>query len=43
MFEYLLRRVAVLEHYMVQDNTEILEQDLQLENIYESFIKAMKN
>lgn len=43
MFEYLLRRVAVLEQYMVQDNTEILEQDLQLENIYESFIKAMKN
>jgi serine O-acetyltransferase len=43
MFEYLLRRVAVLEHYMVQDNKEILEQDLQLENIYESFIKAMKN
>jgi len=43
MFEYLLKRVAVLEHFMVQDNTEILEQDLQLENIYESFIKAMKN
>lgn len=43
MFEYLLKRVAVLEHYMVQDNKEILEQDLQLENIYESFIRAMKN
>lgn len=43
MFEYLLKRVAVLEHYMVQDNSDILEQDLQLENIYESFIKAMKN
>jgi serine O-acetyltransferase len=43
MFEYLLKRVAVLEHYMVQDNKEILEQDLQLENIYESFIKAMKH
>jgi serine O-acetyltransferase len=43
MFEYLLKRVAVLEHCLVQDNTEILEQDLQLEDIYESFIKAMKN
>ncbi len=43
MFEYLLKRVAVLEHYMVQDNKEILEQDLHLENIYESFIKAMKH
>lgn len=43
MFEYLLKRVAILEHYMMQDNTEILEQDLHLEDIYESFIKAMKN
>lgn len=43
MFEYLLKRVAILEQYMVQDNKEILEEDLQLENIYESFIKAMKN
>lgn len=43
MFEYLLKRVAVLEHILVQDNTEILEQDLQLEDIYESFIKAIKN
>ena len=43
MFEYLLKRVAVLEHILVQDNTEILEQDLHLEDIYESFIRAMKN
>ncbi len=43
MFEYLLKRVAILEHHMVQDNKEILDQDLQLENIYESFIQAMKN
>ena len=43
MFEYLLKRVAVLEQILVQDNTQILEQDLQLEDIYESFIRAMKN
>ena len=43
MFEYLLRRVAVLEHAMIRDNKEILDQDIELENIYESFIKAMKN
>lgn len=43
MFEYLLKRVAVLEHAMVKDNKEILEQDIELEHIYESFIKAMKN
>jgi len=43
MFEYLLKRVAVLEHILVEDNKELLEQDLELESIYESFIKAMKN
>jgi serine O-acetyltransferase len=43
MFEYLLKRVAVLEHILVKDNKEVLEQDLELEHIYESFIKSMKN
>jgi len=43
MFEYLLKRVAVLEHILVQDNKEVLDQDLELEQIYESFIKSMKN
>jgi len=43
MFEYMLKRVAVLEHILVKDNKELLEQDLELENIYESFIKSMKN
>lgn len=42
MFEYLLKRVAVLEHIMVKENREILEQDIELEHIYESFIKSMK-
>ena len=43
MFEYLLKRVAVLEHILVEDNKNVLEEDLELEHIYESFIKAMKN
>ena len=43
MFEYLLKRVAILEHILVEDNKELLEEDLELENIYESFIRAMKN
>ncbi len=43
MFEYLLKRVAILEHILREDNKEILEQDIELEHIYESFIKAMKN
>jgi serine O-acetyltransferase len=42
IFDYLLKRVAVLEHIIVKENKEILDQDLELENIYESFIKAMK-
>jgi serine O-acetyltransferase len=43
MFEYLLKRVAVLEHVIVEDNKTVLEQDLELEHIYETFIKAMKS
>lgn len=43
MFEYLLKRVAILEHIMVKENNEIVEQDLELEHIYESFIKSMKS
>jgi len=42
MFEYLLKRVAILEHILVEDNKSVLEEDLELEDIYESFIKAMK-
>ena len=43
MFEYLLKRVAILEHVLVEDNKSVLEDDLELEHIYDSFIKAMKN
>ncbi|MEA1956011.1 MAG: serine O-acetyltransferase [Campylobacterota bacterium] len=43
MFEYLLKRVAILEHILNEDHKELLEQDLELEHIYESFIEAMKN
>lgn len=43
MFEYLLKRVAVLEHILMEDNKNLLEKDLELENIYESFIRAMKS
>lgn len=43
MFEYLLKRVAILEHILVKDNNNVLVEDLELESIYESFIKAMKS
>lgn len=42
MFEYLLKRVAVLEHILVADNKKVLDEDLELETIYDSFISAMK-
>jgi serine O-acetyltransferase len=43
IFEYLIKRVAVLEHAVMKDNKEIIDEDIKLEHIYESFIKAMKN
>jgi len=43
MFEYLLKRVAILEHILNEDHKELLEQDLELEDIYKTFITAMKN
>ncbi len=43
MFEYMLKRVAILEHILMKDHKELLDEDLQLEHIYESFIKSMKN
>lgn len=43
MFEYLLKRVAILEHVLMKDNKEITEQDVELEHVYESFIKSMNS
>lgn len=43
MFEYLLKRVAILEHIIMEDDKNLLEKDIELEKIYESFIKSMKN
>ncbi len=45
LFEYLLKRVAVLEHLMLKekDAKELIEKDLELEQIYKSFIDSMKN
>ena len=43
MFEYMLKRVAILEHILVEDHKDLLDQDLELEQIYDSFIKSMKS
>ena len=45
LFEYLLKRVAILEHLMLKekDAKELIEKDLELEQIYKSFLDSMKN
>ncbi len=43
MFDYLLKRVAVLEHAIKeQDGIDVSKEDAQLEDIYANFIDAMK-
>jgi serine O-acetyltransferase len=42
LFEYLVKRVAILEHILMKDNREIMEMDLQLDNIYDTFLKSVK-
>jgi len=43
IFEYLMKRVAVLEHVLMKDdaNKEILKQDHELEEIYKAFLQSM--
>ncbi len=45
LFEYLLKRVAVLEHLMLKEKgaDELLEKDLELEQIYKTFLDSMKS
>ena len=45
LFEYLIKRVAVLEHIISQqnDSKELIEKDMELEKIYKSFLNSMKN
>ncbi len=42
MFEYLIKRVALLEHALMTGNKDILKEEEELEHIYEAFIKSMK-
>jgi serine O-acetyltransferase len=42
LFEYLLKRVAVIEHILAPQHKELLEEDKRLDEIYEAFIKSMK-
>jgi len=43
MFEYLLKRVAILEHALKEkDGIDVSKEDEELEEIYSNFINAMK-
>ncbi|BDY12189.1 serine acetyltransferase [Hydrogenimonas cancrithermarum] len=42
LFEYLLKRVAVIEHILAPEHKELLEEDKKLDEIYEAFLKSMK-
>ncbi|WP_456323441.1 serine O-acetyltransferase [Hydrogenimonas sp.] len=42
LFEYLLKRVAVIEHLLGEEHKELLEEDRKLEEIYDAFLKSMK-
>ncbi|HIC10648.1 MAG TPA: serine O-acetyltransferase [Campylobacterales bacterium] len=41
LFQYLIKRVAILEHILMKDNKEIIEQDLELDSIYRAFLDSM--
>jgi len=44
MFEYLLKRVAVLEHAVRKyDGIDLSNEDHELESIYKKFITAMNS
>jgi len=42
LFEYLMKRVAILEHILMKDNKGLVEQDIELESIYHTFLNSMK-
>ena len=42
LFEYLLKRVAVIEHILAPEHKELLEEDQKLDEIYQAFLKSMK-
>jgi len=43
LFEYLLKRVAVIEHILAPEHKELLEEDQKLDEIYDAFIKSIKS
>jgi len=42
LFEYLLKRVAVIEHILAPEHKELLEEDQKLDEIYKAFLRSIK-
>ena len=42
LFEYLIKRVAIIEHILTPEHKELLEEEQKLDEIYEAFIKSMQ-
>ena len=43
LFEYLLKRVAILEHAIKTGSTDFEKEDQELEEIYHAFLSAVRN
>lgn len=43
MFEYLIKRVAILEQALVTDDKEFAKKEIELQGIYDAFLQAIKN
>ncbi len=42
LFEYLIKRVALLEHAYIKGDKELLKKEEELDKIYQEFLKSMK-
>ncbi|NPA29094.1 MAG: serine O-acetyltransferase [Epsilonproteobacteria bacterium] len=42
LFEYLIKKVAILEHILADEHKELIEEEKRLDEIYDAFIKSMR-
>jgi serine O-acetyltransferase len=43
LFHYLIKRVAILEHILVKEHKEIIDEELELESIYQNFLESVNS
>jgi len=42
LFEYLIKKVAILEHILADEHKELIDEEKRLDEIYDAFIKSMR-